>query len=270
MVVELPAQLVFNLFIQRADFRFPETFHQHNGILGDVLIDEPAVFGLLVVWNGIDHPRFGIDAFRNVGKETFQAGFHCRWVNVAEDNDRLLVRTIEIVVISTHFIGREMVQHFRRSDNVMRGIFAVVVEIGVQLALHALREVHSLAPLFEDDLALDFHFIGTELQESRPVVKYEQAGVYQSPVCRRDAVDVVDRLIGSRVGIQIPDAPPLQKGGHALRKILRGMKSHVLQHVGKPVLMVFFHQGTHILHQVKVGFPGGCPRGTDVISQTVV
>lgn len=61
-----------------------------------------------------------------------------------------------------------------------------------------------------------------------------------------------------------------QESGYAFREMLRSMESHVLQHVGQSVLMFLFHQGTHVLHQIEVGFPCGCTRGTDVISQSVI
>ena len=65
-------------------------------------------------------------------------------------------------------------------------------------------------------------------------------------------------------------APAFQESGYAFREMLRSMESHVLQHVGQSVLMFLFHQGTHVLHQIEVGFPCGCTRGTDVISQSVI
>lgn len=77
-----------------------------------------------------------------------------------EDNDRLLVGTVKIVIIGAHFVGSEVVQDFRSTDNVVGGVLAVVVEISVELALHPLRKVHSLTAFFEDDFALDFHFVG--------------------------------------------------------------------------------------------------------------
>ena len=170
MIVKLPAQLVFHLFAECTEFRLAETFHQYDGVLGNIFVDKPAILGLFVVRNGICHPRFGIHALRNAGKEAFHSGLHGIGVDVAEDNDRLLVGTVKIVIIGAHFVGSEVVQDFRSTDNVVGGVLAVVVEISVELALHPLRKVHSLTAFFEDDFALDFHFVGAQLQEARPIV----------------------------------------------------------------------------------------------------
>ena len=270
LIVKLPAQLVFHLFAECTEFRLAETFHQYDGVLGNIFVDKPAILGLFVVRNGICHPRFGIHALRNAGKEAFHSGLHGIGVDVAEDNDRLQVGTVKIVIIGAHFVGSEVVQDFRSTDNVVGGVLAVVVEISVELALHPLRKVHSLTAFFEDDFALDFHFVGAQLQEARPIVQDKQAGIYQPAVRRGNAVDVIHGFIRTRIGIQILNAPAFQESGYAFREMLRSMESHVLQHVGQSVLMFLFHQGTHVLHQIEVGFPCGCTRGTDVISQSVI
>ncbi len=138
LVIELPAQLVFDLVAEGTNLRFPETFHQHNGILGNIFVNKSAIQGLFVVRNSIYHPRFGIHALGNAGKKAFHPGLHSFRVNVAEDNDCLLVGTVEVVIVGTHFIGSEVVQDFRSADNVVDGVFAVIVEVSVEPALHPL------------------------------------------------------------------------------------------------------------------------------------
>lgn len=83
LIVKLPAQLVFHLFAECTEFRLAETFHQYDGVLGNIFVDKPAILGLFVVRNGICHPRFGIHALRNAGKEAFHSGLHGIGVDVA-------------------------------------------------------------------------------------------------------------------------------------------------------------------------------------------
>ncbi|WP_286084073.1 hypothetical protein [Parabacteroides goldsteinii] len=42
------------------------------------------------------------------------------------------------MIVGTHFIGSEVVQDFRSADNVVDGVFAVIVEVSVEPALHPL------------------------------------------------------------------------------------------------------------------------------------
>ncbi len=86
-------------------------------------------------------------------------------------------------------------------------------------------------------------------------MQYHEAGVHQGDIRRRHGTDIIDSLILCRVGIQVPakgNAMTFQGLDYSFPgKIVRTLKSHVFQKVGKSVLVIVLQNRTDILNDVK-------------------
>ena len=158
--------------------------------------------GLVVVGNGIrfNHGSVGAGG-GNVLEEFLDFGLDVVHVNVAYNDQRLVIGAVPLViVVAQHLIG-EIVHDVHRTDDIALGILRTTEKV-LQLAVaHALAGIAAQAPLLMDDTALLVDFLVGEQQAVTPVLEDEHARVYRSLAGSGYVVNDVDGL--GKIGIGI-------------------------------------------------------------------
>ena len=112
------------------------------------------------------------------GREDFlYLGFHLVHVNVAHDDDALLVGAVPLLIVVAQCLVGEVVHDLHRPYRQAVSIFAARVYLGERLLVHPHNRPHVGAPLLMDDTALLVDFLRVKRQPVRPVVQDEQARV---------------------------------------------------------------------------------------------
>ena len=160
--------------------------------------------GLIVVGNGISFNHGSVGAGGgNVLEELLDFGLNVVHVNVAHNDQRLVIGAVPLViVVAQHLIG-EIVHDVHRTDDITLGILRATEKV-LQLAVaHALAGIASQAPLLMDDTALLVDFLVGEQQAVAPVLEDEHARVYRSLACGGYVVNDIDGLGKISIGIVV-------------------------------------------------------------------
>ena len=211
---------------------------------GSLFVATYYVDGLDIVGNSV------IDAFGRIlghldgREELFDAGFHLVYVDVTDNDDSLIVGAIPFVVVVAQVLVGEVHHYFHRTDRQTVGILASCKHLGQDFLYDAPVGVVAGTPLFVYHTALAVYLIVFEQDGARPVVQYEEAGVYQSGVGRGYVRYAIYRLVESGVGIDVGAefyTVVFEIVEHCFpREVLQPVECHVLQEVSQTALVLFF------------------------------
>ena len=207
-------------------------------------------------------------------EEFFDASFHLVDVDVTDNDDSLIVGTVPFVVVVAQVLVGEVHHYFHRTDRQTVGILASCKHLGQDFLYDTPVGVVAGTPLFVYHTALAVYLIVFEQDGARPVVQYEEAGVYQSGVGRGYVRYAIYRLVESGVGIDVGAefyTVVFEIVEHCFPgEVLQSVESHVLQEVCQTALVLFFENRTYALCDVKFGAVFGCLVVADVIGESVV
>ena len=159
---------------------------------------------LLVIGNGIGLNLGGIGTGSGDVLEHFlNLGFGVVHVNVADDDQCLVVGAIPLVVVVTQHLIGEVVHDIHRADHIALGILRAGEQV-LQLAVaHAFVGIAAQSPLLVDDTALLVNFLVGEQQAVAPIFEHEQARIQRTLAGRGHVVDVIDGLSEIGIGIHV-------------------------------------------------------------------
>ena len=246
--------------------------HHLYGVLLLLLVLVDDVDGLVVGRHGIGFVGSGVLRHLDGAEDALHGSFHLVDVDVAHHDDALQVGAVPFFIIGAQGLGLEVIDHLHQADGVAVAVLGAGIERG-QVALEdASRGFGAQAPLFVDDTAFFVDFFRVEREAVGPVVQDEQARV---DVLGRHGhvVDVVHRLVGRCVGVQIDtelDSDAFAVLDEAVAgKVVGAVEAHVFQEVGQAALRVVLLYGAHLLRDVEVGpvFRQGVV--ADVVGQSV-
>ena len=232
----------------------------HDGLLG-VFLDGDNHF--LVVGNGVIDALGGIFRLRNLRKELFDFLLDLVHVDVADNDNSLKVRAIPLLIIVAQILVGEVIDDFHRADGQAILVFRTFVDARHHVFRHSLHRhsCASRAPFLVDNTAFLVDFLVFEQNVVAPVVQHEQTRVEDSLALQRHGTHMIDRLIDTRIGVQIGtelhadalapghDAKPLSLSG----EVFRAVEGHVFQKMRQSALTRLFEDASHALCDVEIG-----------------
>ena len=238
-------------------------------------VGEDADDGLLVVGHHDDLLLRGIGGrCGDVGHHLLQTGFGGFGIQITDDDDRLVVGTVPLVVETLQGIVLEALQSVEIADQVAVLVAGSLAESLQELHRRAPRGAVARAELLHDDAALGVDLFGLQRDEVRPVVQDEHCGVDDSLARGRHVGDVVDGVVPARSGVEVVSelhADGLQILDELLSgEVLRAVEGHVLEEVGQTLLVVLLLDGAHVVENVEIRLPLGLFVMTDVVGHPVL
>ncbi len=210
---------------------------------------------------------------RDVGHQAHQVGLDLVHVDVAHDDDHLIVGTVPRVVEVREVVVREALQTVEVADDV--AVF-VLRAFGQRLDHGLLRaEARAVAgaELLHDYAALRIDLGRFECDEVRPVVQHEQCRVDDALARGGHVGDRVLGVVLRGVGVEVAaelHADALEVVDHLLAaQVLRAVEGHVLQEVGQTLLGVVLLNGAHVVFDVEIGLSLGFLVVADVVVHAV-
>ena len=210
----------------------------------------------------------------NVGHQRLEPGFRGLGVQIADDDDRLVVGAVPFLVEALQRVVLEALQPVEVTDQVAVLVARALAQSLQQLHRRTPRSAVARAQLLHDDAALGVDLLGPERDEVRPVVQDQHGRVDDSLARGRDVRNVVNRLVPARTGVEVVaefHADGLQVLDELFSgEVLRAVEGHVFEEVGQTLLVVLLLDGAHVVQDVEVGLPLGLFVVPDVVGQSVV
>ena len=177
------------------------------------------------------------------------------------------------MVVGAKCIVLEAADDFLGADGHTVTVGTVGVDVGQHLFPHALLGVVAVAFFLKDDTAFLVDFGTFQGDETRPVVKDEDARVDEVGIGGRHVGQHVDGLLNAGPSVHV-FAELHAVVLHIIKECLAGevgsaVEGHVLQEVGQTALVFLLKDGTHFLRDVEIGALGGFLVVTDVVGQSV-
>ena len=195
-------------------------------------------------------------------------------VDVADDHDTLLVRTVPLLIVVAERLVREVVHDLHQADGHTDRVLVVRVDDRQELLVHTHLGVLAAAPLLVDHAALLVDVFPREEQAVGPVVEDPEAGVDRTRNGHGDVVDVIDGLVDRSIGVQVRaelHTDGLEVLDHAVAgEMLGPVEAHVLQEMGEAALVLVFKDGTDLLGDVEMRLVLRLLVVADVIGQSVL
>ena len=172
-------------------------------VAGLLLVFLAYVDGFVVVWNGVINERGRTGGVGEVGEVLLYLGFYLGNVDVANYDNRLMVRMVPSLVIIFEVLVGEVVNDVHKTDWHTTAVFAAGEE-GLDAALHhSVPRSGAHTPFAVDDSALVVDFGVGKGERAAPIAEYHQARVDEPTVFVGGyVVDVIDCLVETRVGVE--------------------------------------------------------------------
>ena len=194
-------------------------------------------------------------------------------VDVAHDDDALLVGAVPCVVVVAQSLRGEVVDDLHGADGQAVSVLVAGIHHGQQILEDTHLAGHAAAPLLVYHAALGVDFGRVEGEGVGPVVEDEQAGVLYAPAGDGYRRDIVYGLVDGGVGVEVAakfHAHALEPVDDALAgEVFGAVEAHVLQEVGQAALVVFLKYGADFLCDVEVGLAFGGLVVADVVGDAV-
>ena len=124
-------------------------------------------------------------------------------VNIADNDDCLVVWAIPLAVVCAEHVGLEVVNDFHKTDRQALAVLTARIECWQNLLVHALAGSLVELPLLMNDTALLVYFLRVECQAVRPVLQNEDTRVDGCSTLCRHVADAVNRLVDRGVSIEV-------------------------------------------------------------------
>ena len=246
----------------------------HELIDAHLLVLLEDIDGLVIVGHFLGHHLRSLGADLDAAEELLHLLLEVVDVDVANDDDGLIVRTIPLLVVLLQGLGLEVVDDAHQSDRHAHTVLRAGVHLGQGAGDHTLRGTLTQSPLIVDDVALLHDLVLLEQQSVGPVLEDEHAGVEGRLTRGGNIADAIDGLVDRGIGIQV--AAKL----HAERtceldeivalEVLRAVEGHVLKEVCQSALALLLLDGSHSLCDVEVCHMFWPLVVADVVSESVV
>ena len=141
----------------------------------------------------------------------------------------------------------EGLQDVEATDDIALGVLRAIVDDASDAIAETLINAATLAPLFDDDAALLLRILLGDGDATAPVLEDEEDGVGEALLCRRDIHNAVARVVRTRACVEAVEATSTQVVHHATWEVLGGFEGHVLEVVGKTILLVVLEDRSDIL-----------------------
>ena len=141
----------------------------------------------------------------------------------------------------------EGLQDVEATDDIALGVLRAIVDDAGDAIAETLIDAATLAPLFDDDATLLLRILLGDGDATAPVLEDEEYGVGEALLSRGDIHDAVARVVRTRACVEAVEATRAQVVHHATREVLGGFEGHVLEVVGKPILLVILEDRSDIL-----------------------
>ena len=232
------------------------------------------IYSLVVVGHLFGHHLGGIGRCLDGREQFLDFLFRAVDVDVANDDDALVLRIVPFAVVVAERFGVTAVDNLHQSDGEALAVFASRIELGQHGLDDFLLSHDAHAILIVHDVTLLVDGFRRQRQSVRPVFQHEQTRVECRDACRRHVGDEIYRLVDASRCIQVAtvfhtDGLQILLQGVAL-EVVRAVEGHVLQEVGQSALVVVLVDGAHFLGDVEVDHMFGIVVFADVISQSVV
>ena len=211
---------------------------------------------------------------RNVGHQRLDLVLHGVHVDVAHDDDGLIVRTVPLGVEILQLLMPEALQSIEVADQVAVLVFRALAQRLQQLHRRTPRCAVARAELLHDHAAFGVDLLGFQGDEVRPVVQDQQRRVDDAFARGRYVRDVVDRLVPAGSGVEV-GAEFHAHGFQILRELLArevlgAVESHVFEEVGESLLGVVLLDGSHVVQDVEIGLSLRLFVVTDVVGHPIL
>ena len=249
--------------------------HEHHQLVHlQLLVLLEDVDGLLIVGHLLGHHLRSLGAHFDAAEEFLHFGLNVVYVNVAHDDDGLVVRAIPLLVVLHQLLALEVVDDAHQTDGHALAILRARVHLGQCTGNHALRGAFAQAVLVVHHVALLHNLLLLQRQAVAPVLQNQHARVEGRLASRGNIADAVNRLVNAGVGIEVAAKLHAQRTGELNQvvalEVLRTIEGHVLQEVSQAALALLLLDGAHALGNVEISHMLRPFVVADVIGQTIV
>ena len=247
--------------------------HIHNAIL-HFLVLVYHIDRLGIVGHGLGNDGSGILGHLDGREERLDLLLHFVDVEVADDDDGLVVGTVPLLIVVAQHFRLEVVDNLHQTDRHTMTVLRTRIQLRQIAFQHTGHGRCAQAPLLVDNATFLINLCRLQQQTVGPVVQDEQTGVNNALAGRRHVRDVIHRTVDSSVGVQV--ATELHTNRLAplhnivTLEVLRTVEAHMLQEVSQTTLVVILLNRTHALGDVKLCALFGPCIVANVIRQTVV
>jgi len=236
------------------------------------LVGGDGVQGAGLVRNLVDRPRPRGPGRRDRSELLLDQRLDRRLVEVADGDDRHLVRAVPVLVEAPQRVVRERLEALLGADGQPLGVTRSLQQDRELLVAHPGARAASLPPLLDDDAALLVDLGRREGQVVRPVFQDQERFLEQLRLVGGN-LQHVHGLVEARVGVDAragahPDR--FHELDHRRSREVRGaVECHVLDEVREPELVLVLEHGPRVHRQAQLGPFRGQLVGADVVAETV-
>ena len=151
----------------------------------------------------------------------------------------------------------------------MRCITRVVIDNRCYGIRQTTVDTSTMTPLFKDNTAFFLNVLWVYLDAMAPVTKYPKHLFIELCILCWDVMNGITCVINARERLKIIEIMTAKEVHHTVREVIRGIKSQVFEHVGKPHLVLILHDSTHILVEIILCLTNIRAVIVDVISQAI-
>ena len=229
--------------------------------------------GLVVVLYGDVDALSSSHGGGDIGEEALDGGLDLVYIDVPDDDQRLLVGAVPLlVVVAQHLVG-EVTDDVHLTD---RHALAVLVaregELEEALLIARVPAI-TAAPLLLDDAALGVDLLVLEAEAIAPVVEDEDAAIHDALAWDGDVHQRVDGLVEAGVGVDVaPEAgaDAFEEVVDALAgEVLRPVEGNVLEEVRQSALAILLLHRADALDDVELRARLGLGIMADEVAQAV-
>ena len=217
---------------------------------------------LIIVADGIINALGGILRCRNLSEKLLNLPLGTVHINVADNNNRLQVRTIPLLVVVAQILIGEVIYNIHRADRQTVLVFRTFVDDGQQVFHHPLRGSRGTpcAPFLVNHATLLVNLLILKQKRVAPVVQDKQARVDDSLSADGHGGDIIHRLVHAGVGIEIGSelhanrfAPRNDSGRFSFAsEMFCSVERHVFKEVRQSALAGLFENTSHTLRNIKL------------------
>ena len=200
-------------------------------------------------------------------------GLDCVDIDVADDHDRRIVRSVPGVVEAAQQVRRHRLDRLVGADGLATVVLgAVQVHRLCRAGDPALERLVTLAPLVQHDALLLVDLVGLQGCRRQPFAQHVEPCCQVARVARRHG-ELVDRLVVRGVRIDVcaeGHAEPAKRVDQFVRRVLRrAVEQHVLEEVSGTRLIGVFLAGAGVDRQSHLGAAAGSVVRTEVHGEPV-
>ena len=232
-----------------------QIFNGFDGLLC-LFVGSNSHSGLAVEIYRIKWPFATVSTCRHVCPEGFNLCFNLVHINIADYDNRLIVRTIPFVVISTECIILKIIDNRCITNDIAFAVLGVRIKFCANDVAHTTSGIVTSAPFFANHTTLCINLFRQKEQAASPIVHHQQRRVNDSLADGRHVRQTINGLVNRRVCVDISaeihtDRLEIIDDTFA-RKMLRTIESHVLQEVRQTILVILFQHSTYGLCDVEI------------------